>query len=86
MKLSLALSLLLKPSLLGKIRRSQESNGASSYVKSYKDLMNRSRPTSDFSDAEMLTFAWETDPEVIARLLPPPLKPASRPLAWQLDL
>jgi len=81
MKLSLALSLLFKPSLFGKIRRSQESNGTSSYVKSYKDLMKNSRPTSDFIDAEMLTFAWETDPEVIARLLPPPLKPTSRPLA-----
>lgn len=81
MKFSQALSLLSKPSLLRKIRRSEESDGAISFVKSYKDLMKNGRPTADFFDAEMLTFVWETDPEVIARLLPPPLKPASRPLA-----
>lgn len=34
-----------------------------------------------FYDAEMLIVYWETKPEIVARLLPPPLRPASRPLA-----
>jgi acetoacetate decarboxylase len=37
--------------------------------------------TFDFYGAEMLTIFWETKPEIVARLLPPPLKPADRPVA-----
>ena len=39
------------------------------------------RPTADFFDAEILMVFWETKPEIIARLLPPPLKPAKEPVA-----
>jgi acetoacetate decarboxylase len=34
----------------------------------------------EFYDAEMLVVMWETKPEIIKRLLPPPLKPTDRPL------
>ena len=80
MKLSLVLKLLSKPRLLLKIMRSEESDTGSSFVKSYKDLAKGGRPTADFTDAEMLNLFWETTPEAIATLLPPPLKPASNPL------
>jgi acetoacetate decarboxylase len=36
--------------------------------------------TAEFFDAEMVTVYWETKPEIIARLLPPPLEPVERPL------
>jgi acetoacetate decarboxylase len=39
------------------------------------------RETIDFIDAEMLGVYWETKPEVIEHLLPPPLKPSRRPIA-----
>ena len=39
------------------------------------------RETADFYDAEMLVVYWETKPEIIKRLLPPPLKPTSNPIA-----
>jgi acetoacetate decarboxylase len=39
------------------------------------------RETADFYDAEMLAVYWETKSEIIEKLLPPPLKPASRPMA-----
>jgi acetoacetate decarboxylase len=39
------------------------------------------KETYDFYDAEMLTVFWETKPEIVKRLLPPPLKPGKRPLA-----
>lgn len=35
----------------------------------------------EFYEAEALTVIWETRPEIVERLLPPPLKPGSRPLA-----
>jgi acetoacetate decarboxylase len=34
----------------------------------------------EFYDAEMLVVMWETNPEAIKRLVPPPLKPTDRPL------
>ncbi len=34
----------------------------------------------EFHDAEMLFVMWDTKPDIIERLLPPPLKPADRPL------
>jgi len=34
----------------------------------------------EFYDAEALFVMWDTKPEIIKRLLPPPLKPADRPL------
>lgn len=80
MKFSQILSLLSKPSLFLKIIRSKESDSGSPFVKSYKDLMAGGRQTADFADAEMLNLFWETNPEAIAALLPPPLKPAARPV------
>ncbi len=36
----------------------------------------------EFPGAEMLGFLYETDPKIVARLLPPPLEPAAEP--WVL--
>jgi acetoacetate decarboxylase len=33
-----------------------------------------------FDDVDMLVLAWRTDPIIIARVLPPPLKPAAAPV------
>jgi len=44
-------------------------------------LVSQTTETIDFYDAEMLMVFWETKPEIIKRLLPPPLKPAKRPIA-----
>ena len=82
MKFTNLLKLLSKPKLLSKIKNSKSGDTGSSFVKSYKDLMSRGRPTADFYDAEMLNLVWETTPEAIATLLPPPLKPTSRPLVF----
>lgn len=38
--------------------------------------------TTKFKDAEMLTVLWETKKEIVERLLPPPLKPVNRPIAF----
>jgi acetoacetate decarboxylase len=51
------------------------------FVKSFQEIMANTRATAEFYDAEMLTVFWETKPEIIARLLPPPLKPAEQPIA-----
>jgi acetoacetate decarboxylase len=52
------------------------------FVKNFEQIMANACSTFDFYDAEMLTVFWETKPEIIARLLPPPLKPAPYPLAY----
>ena len=80
MKFIQVLRLLSKPKLLSKIKNSKSSDTGSPFVKSYKDLMAGGRPTADFYNAEMLNLFWETTPEAIATLLPPPLKPASKPV------
>ena len=51
-----------------------------SFVKTYEEILGNSAKSGDFHDAEMLTLVWETTPEAIEKLLPPPLKPASRPV------
>lgn len=81
MKLITALTLLVRPTLLLKIIRSAKGDKANGFVKSYKSLMSRGKPTADFTDAEMLWLVWETTPEAISTLLPPPLKPAAKPVA-----
>jgi acetoacetate decarboxylase len=50
------------------------------FVKTLEEIMARSGQTADFYDAEMLVVFWETKPEIVARLLPPPLKPAPQPI------
>jgi len=51
-----------------------------SFVQSFENLMKMTRETYDFYDAEMLTLAWETKPQIAKRLLPPPLSPADQPI------
>lgn len=51
------------------------------FVKSMQELMANARATADFYDAEMLAVFWETKPEIVDRLLPPPLQPTEYPLA-----
>ena len=51
------------------------------FVKTLQEIMANARPTADFYGAEMLIVFWETKPEIVAKLLPPPLKPADRPIA-----
>jgi acetoacetate decarboxylase len=51
------------------------------FVKSFDEILANRRDTADFYDAEMLAVFWETKPEIVARLLPPPLKSAEYPLA-----
>lgn len=50
------------------------------FVKSYEEITKAYRETGEFYDAEMLAVAWETKPEIVKRLLPPPLKPPKTPL------
>lgn len=52
-----------------------------SFVKTFEEIFENHTESSDFYDAEMLTVVWETTPESIEKLLPPPLKPAAKPLA-----
>jgi acetoacetate decarboxylase len=51
------------------------------FVKSFEELGKMSMENLEFYDAEMLIVVWETKMEIVKRLLPPPLKPAARPLA-----
>jgi acetoacetate decarboxylase len=51
------------------------------FVKTLQEIISFNKPTADFYGAEMLTVLWETKPEIVAKLLPPPLKPASQPVA-----
>ena len=52
------------------------------FVKNFEQVMANVCSTFDFYDAEMLTAFWETKPEIIAKLLPPPLKPTPYPIAY----
>jgi acetoacetate decarboxylase len=51
------------------------------FVKTSEELARVFPETIDFYDAEMLTVIWETRPDTVRRLLPPPLKPGNRPIA-----
>jgi acetoacetate decarboxylase len=51
------------------------------FVKSQEELAKLARAKSEFYDAEMLVVMWETKPQIVKRLLPPPLKHAAKPLA-----
>lgn len=53
-----------------------------SFVKSEAELTAVSGRSYEFFDAEMVTVYWLTKPEIVKRLLPPPLKPADEPLAY----
>jgi acetoacetate decarboxylase len=51
------------------------------FVKTFEQIMTNTRATADFYDAQMLIVYWETKPEIIDKLLPPPLKPTTHPIA-----
>jgi len=58
-----------------------EGGSAMGFLKTSEEIAKIYRETFDFYDAEMLTVFWETKPEIVKRLLPPPLQPSKRPLA-----
>lgn len=49
------------------------------FVKSEAEMTKLARQKAEFYDAEMLVVMWETKPEIVKRLLPPPLNPVERP-------
>jgi len=49
------------------------------FIKSLEEIAKEYQPNAVFYDAEILTVYFETKPEVVKRLLPPPLKPAKDP-------
>lgn len=51
------------------------------FLKTFEEIVKNYRETADFYDAEMLIVLWETKADIVKRLLPPPLKPARKPLA-----
>ncbi|MFX1355054.1 MAG: acetoacetate decarboxylase family protein [Promethearchaeota archaeon] len=51
------------------------------FVKTPKELEDLKRKSFDFYDAEFMAVFWETKPEIVKRLLPPPLKPVKYPVA-----
>ncbi len=50
------------------------------FVKTMDEIASRHRETAEFYDAEVLTVYFETTPETIQRLLPPPLSPPPFPI------
>jgi acetoacetate decarboxylase len=53
-----------------------------SFVKTAAHFQAASSRTYDFFDAEMVTAYWLTRPEIVERLLPPPLAAADDPLVY----
>ncbi len=51
------------------------------FVKTLEEIALNTKATAEFYGAEMLIVFWETKPEIISKLLPPPLKPAKHPVA-----
>jgi acetoacetate decarboxylase len=51
------------------------------FIKTAEELSQLARKSFDFYDAEFLSMYWETKPEIVKNLLPPPLKPAKHPVA-----
>jgi acetoacetate decarboxylase len=49
------------------------------FIKSKEEIEKIYQSDLVFYDAEMLTVYFETKPEIVARLLPPPLKPVKEP-------
>jgi len=50
------------------------------FVKTIEEVSESYLETFEFYDAEMLTVYFETKQEIVKRLLPPPLKPATEPV------
>ena len=51
------------------------------FIRTFEEIMAMVGKRAEFYGAEMLTVIWETKPEIIKSLLPPPLKPAEKPIA-----
>lgn len=51
------------------------------FVKSLEEIAQKYQQTAQFFDAEVLTVYFETKPEVVKQLLPPPLNPGPMPVA-----
>jgi acetoacetate decarboxylase len=51
------------------------------FVKTPQELFDLSQMKIEFYNAEIVFSFWLTQPEIIERLLPPPLKPAGIPIA-----
>jgi len=54
------------------------------FVKTPEELLKLKLETHNFYDAEIVSTYWETKPEIVKSLLPPPLKPAKHPVACAL--
>ena len=52
-----------------------------SFVKTFEELEKLKRDTFNFYGAEFLIVYWETKPEIVEKLLPPPLNPVKHPVA-----
>jgi acetoacetate decarboxylase len=52
------------------------------FVKSLEWITENYPETAEFYDAEVLTIYFETKPEVVKRLLPPPLEPFEIPIGF----
>jgi acetoacetate decarboxylase len=52
-----------------------------SFVKTPQELSQLNKNKFDFYNAELVFAFWLTKPEVVERLVPPPLKPAGLPIA-----
>jgi len=50
------------------------------FVKTMEEIAQNIHTTGELYDAEILAVYFETTPEVIEKLLPPPLEPASKPI------
>jgi acetoacetate decarboxylase len=53
-----------------------------SFVKTPNEVAALMGRTYDFYEAELLAAYWLTRPEIVERLLPPPLEPVDEPLAY----
>lgn len=51
------------------------------FIKSLEEIAKKYQQTAQFFDAEMLTVYFETKPEIVKQLLPPPLNPGPMPVA-----
>ncbi len=49
------------------------------FVKTMDEIASRHKETAEFYDAEVLTVFFETTPETLQRLIPPPRAPAPVP-------
>ncbi|MFX1408368.1 MAG: acetoacetate decarboxylase family protein [Promethearchaeota archaeon] len=50
------------------------------FVKTPEELMKLKRESFNFYDAEFFVVFWETKPEIVKKMLPPPLKPVKHPV------